>query len=163
MKYLTKINDLLTKSSTNLTDLQRDFITIYYKTNSFHQTKSLLNLSNEDAVFMMKDPLIQEYIYKLKIERQRQLFKGKMLSLEELGIYLSSRLIDVNLPLNDKFNNNEKLQASKLLIDIYKTLNNYTENPNLLMSQTNIKNELKIEKLEVKELKDLLTKLEEKE
>ena len=161
MTRITKINDMIKNENTILTDLQKDFIVIYHQTNSLNQTKNLLNLSVEDTTFLYKDPLVQTILKKLEIERQKKLFKKKMLSLEELGIYLSNHLIDIDIPLSEKFDNRERLEASRLLLDIHKTLNSYTENPNILMSQTNIKNELNIEKLDVSELKDILQKIEQ--
>lgn len=157
---MTKLNDKLRNLPTNLSNSQRDFITIFYQTNSLNMTKNLLNLSVDDVVFLYKDPLVRDILRKLEVERQKKLFKRKMLSLEELGIYLSNHLVDYDLPLSEKFDNKEKLDASKLLLDIHKTMNSYVENPNVLMSQTNIKNELNIEKLEVSELKELLSKLD---
>lgn len=157
---MTKINNKLKNLPTNLNDSQRDFITIFFQTNSLNMTRNLLNLSVEDCVLLYKDPLVRDTLRKLEIERQKKLFKNKMLSLEQLGIFLSNHLIDYDMPLSERFDNKEKIDATKLLLDIHKTMNSYVENPNILMSQTNIKNELNIEKLEVSELKEILSKLE---
>lgn len=151
---LQDIDDFLIQKKITLSPLQKDFLFIFFQTNSLTTTKNYLNISLEDVVKIYKDPLIQDILRILQLHRHREIFKMKMLNLEEIGSYLSNQLLDLNLGEADRLTPKEKLEATKLLLDVHTKLNNSIQNPIELDSYQIL--DMQLKNLSISTIKSLL-------
>ena len=131
-----------------------DFINIFYQNNDLRLTQQLLNIKPENLVNFYKDPRTNYIINILNKNKTKEIFKKKMMSLEELGSFLTNRILDTNTVEKDKFSTKDVLEASKVLIDIHKLINSYMEQPQMLNNYTVVQNQF--DNLSVNEIKDLL-------
>lgn len=138
----------------NFTETEHDFIEnmIQYKNVQFVSTV-LMNISLEEGVEIYKNYNVQAEIKRINLAMYARRFATKMADLNQLGGYLTSGLIDDNVPVADRWGPKEKLAASKLLINLNMIKRTAVDRPDVV-EVVEIQKDL--EKLSPNELKQLI-------
>lgn len=136
---------------------EQEFVITYFQTGSLAAVKTYLNISMEESFEMWKDPHIQEAIRQINLWRHRQIFKEKMLNLEQIGSLLSSYITGEYQPLEQQISPREKNEAIKLLLEVHSRLSRGVENPDTIFNM-NINLDQNVKDLSVKDIKNLLSK-----
>ena len=98
---------------------EKDFIEqmVQYRNVQFVSTV-LMNIPLEEGVEIYKSWKVQQEIKRINLAMYARRFATKMADLEQLGGYLTSGLIDDNVPVSERWGPKEKLTATKLLMNI---------------------------------------------
>ena len=97
----------------------------------------------------------QQEIRRINLAMYHRQFATKLLSLDEIGGYLSSLLLDINVASADRLRTSDKLKVVQMLIDLNKMKIEAMQNPDIIMAR-NIDKKLK--DLSIETIKDLLAK-----
>lgn len=138
-----------------LADIQKEFIKYYIEFKNIPLVAQFIGINEAEAVEIFKGYGVQEEIKRINRELYQKRFKNKMLSLDELGSYVSSLIVGEDTPLNEQLNKKEKLDATKLLLNIYELKNKAIENPADL-NYYDVSTEDEIKKLSLSSIKSLL-------
>ena len=103
----------------NFTDEEIDFVNymIQYKNVQF-VTTVLMNIPLEKGVELYKRYDILSEIKRINLAMYARRFATKMADLDQIGGFLTSGLIDDNVPIAERWGAKEKITASKLLINL---------------------------------------------
>lgn len=103
----------------NFTDTEKDFISqmVQYKNVQF-VSMVMLNIPLEEGVELYKSYNIQQEIKRINLAMYARRFATKMADLDQLGGFLTSGLIDENIPVSERWGPKEKLTATKMLINL---------------------------------------------
>ena len=134
----------------NLSDDEKNFIGIYCEFKSLELATLMSNLQNP-LNFFSSYPCQQE-IRRINVAMYHAQFANKLLSIEEIGGYLSSLLTD-NVPAGDRIGTVDKLKVAEKLIEINCLLHDGINNPKNIID-ANVQEELK--ELSVDSIKLLL-------
>ena len=75
----------------------------------------------------------QQEIRRINLAMYHQQFNTRMLTLDEIGGYLSSLIVDTFVPEGDKVKTMDKVRISQLIIDLHKLKDASLNDPNILM------------------------------
>ena len=150
-KYSLEIDPL---GKYNFSEKELDFIAymIQYRNVQF-VTTVLMNIPLEEGVEIYKSYNVQAEIKRINIAMYARRFATKMADLDQLGGYLTSGLIDENMPIAERWGPKEKLTAAKLLINL-NILKKKSLNSPQVVEVVEIQKDL--EKLSPNELKQLI-------
>ena len=137
----------------HFTEKQKKFIKFYLDFKSVASAAELANIDIDTAKEYFVSRSIQEEINRLSLAMYHRQFRTKMIGLDSIGGYLTSLLIDNNVPLVDRLKTTEKLQVVRMLIDLNKFKIESFINPEVLMTK-DIESELK--NLSIDSIKSLL-------
>ena len=143
----------------NFTDEQKEFIGLYCEFKNLNLAANLSNLGFENALVFYKTYECQQEIRRMNIAAIHQQFKTKMLSIEEIGSYLSSLIVD-NVPSGDRISSTEKVKVAEKLVYIHELLSKGFTNPQQIL-EADVDEELK--DLSLDALKRLLENNKSKE
>lgn len=132
---------------------QKKFIKFYLDFKSVASAAELADIDMNTAKEFFVSRSVQEEINRLSLAMYHRQFKTKMIGLDSIGGYLTSLLIDNNVPIVDRLKTTEKLQVIKMLIDLNKFKIESFINPEVLMTK-DIESELK--NLSIESIKTLL-------
>ena len=129
---------------------EKNFIYVFEKNNSLEKTSKQLNLPLENCTRIYSDPKVQEAIKFLRLQKHREIFNTKMMTLEDIGRYLSNAILDLSgeIPFRDK------LDATNLLINVHKTMNDIQKDPIEINSYNILSTQ--VQNLTVNDIKNLL-------
>lgn len=129
---------------------EKNFIYVFEKNNSLEKTSKQLNMPLENCTRVYSDPKIQEAIKFLRLQKHREIFNTKMMTLEDIGKYLSNAILDLSgeIPFRDK------LDATNLLINVHKTMNDIQKDPIEINSYNILSTQ--VQNLTVNDIKNLL-------
>ena len=115
-KYSLKVDP---EHKYNFTETEVDFIEqmVQYRNVQFVSTV-LLGLPLEEGVEIYKNYNVQSEIKRINIAMYARRFATKVADLNQIGGFLTSGLIDDNVPVAERWGPKEKLTASKLLMNI---------------------------------------------
>ena len=138
----------------NFTEQETDFISymIQYKNVQFVSTV-LMNIPLEEGVNIYKKYDVQQEIKRINLAMYARRFATKMADLDQLGGYLTSGLIDENVPVAERWSAKEKITASKLLMTLNMLKQKAVNKPEVV-EVVEIQKDL--EKLSPNELKQLI-------
>ena len=150
-KYSLAIDPL---NQYDFSDKEKDFISYMtqYKNVQFVSTV-LMNIPLQEGVAIYKSYKVQNEIKRISIALYVRRFATKMANINQLGGYLTSGLMDDNIPVADRWNAKEKLTATKLLINLNLLKQKGLEEPKVL-EVVDIQKDL--EKLNPNEIKQLI-------
>lgn len=112
-----------------LSDIQKEFVKYYIEFKNIPLVAQFIGIDEATAVDIFKGYGVQEEIKRINTELYRKRFNSKMISLSELGSYVSSLITGEDVPLSEQLNKKEKLDAAKILINIYELKNKAIDNP----------------------------------
>lgn len=137
----------------NMSETQKMFIKQYVDTKNISTAAYLAGIDNEVAKAYYIAYNSQLEIRRINMAMYQRQFKTKLLSLDEIGGYLSSLLTDSNVAEADRLKTTDKLRVAQMLIDLNVTKINALQNPELIIHK-DIDNQLK--SLSLSTIKDLL-------
>jgi len=124
----------------NFTDDEKTFIAIYCEFKNIELAALLSKINMEKALALFGSYGAQQEIRRINNAMYQQQFSKKMLTLEEIGGYLTSLITD-DVPTGDRVNSKDKIQISNILLKIHEMLNNSINDPKKIM-EVDIEEEL---------------------
>lgn len=143
----------------NLTLQQKEFIGLYCEFKNIRLAAMMSNLELEEAMALYSSYPCQQEIRRINLAMYQTQFANKLISLNELGGYLTSLLCDA-VPSGDKLSPSDKLKVAQLILDLNKTLK---ETPNEVKDIIDIPIDTQIKDLSIKSIKALLEANKNKE
>lgn len=137
----------------NMGDAQKSFIKYYVEFKNVPLASKMAGIEQEvgEAYFISYSSQNEiRRINKALIQRQ---FLAKMMSLDDIGGYLTSLITEDNVPLADRLKTREKLEVIKMLMDLNVMKSRCIENPSTL-NNSDLDREIK--ELSVDTIKQLL-------
>lgn len=150
-KYSLEIDPL---DKYNMSDEQRNFIYYYIQYRDLETAAKLSEIDMDTATEFIKAQSTQIEITRISMAQKYRQFGTRMLSLDEIGGFLSSLIVDVNVPIADRINTTEKVKVSKILMDLHKLKQESITKPDIIDCDPNI--DEKLENLSVNEIEKLL-------
>ena len=137
----------------SMSDAQKEFIKNYVEFKSIPMAAELsgIDLDTAKAYFLAWSS--QQAIRRINKAMYQRQFSHKLLTIDELGSYLSSLIEDEDVPLADRVKTTDKIKIAQMLIDLQLYKNQAIDNPDRLLD-LNIEGEIK--ELSVKSIKMLL-------
>lgn len=136
----------------NLTLQQKEFIGLYCEFKNIQLAAMMSNLELEEAMTLYSSYPCQQEIRRINLAMYQTQFANKLISLNELGGYLTSLLCDA-VPSGDKLSPSDKLKVAQLILDLNKTLK---ETPNEVKDIIDIPIDTQLKDLSIKSIKALL-------
>lgn len=138
----------------DFTEQEKDFISnmIQYRNVQFVSTV-LMNIPLEEGVNIYKKYDVQQEIKRINLAMYARRFATKMADLDQLGGYLTSGLVDENVPVTERWSAKEKITATKLLVTLNMLKQKAVNKPEIV-EVVEIQKDL--EKLSPNELKQLI-------
>lgn len=143
----------------NLTLQQKEFIGLYCEFKNIQLAAMMSNLELEEAMTLYSSYPCQQEIRRINLAMYQTQFANKLISLNELGGYLTSLLCDA-VPSGDKLSPSDKLKVAQLILELNKTLK---ETPNEVKDIVDIPIDTQIKDLSIKSIKALLEANKNKE
>lgn len=138
---------------------QKEFIRHYVQFKSIGTAAELAEIDNDTAKqYFVAWPTQQEIRRINRALYQRQ-FASKLVSLDEIGGYLTSLLTDENVPIGDQLKAQEKLKVASMLIELHKSKREAIIDPASIMS-TDL--DIQIKSLSVTTIQQLLAQTKTK-
>lgn len=137
----------------NMSDKQKNFIRNYVEFKSIPMSAELSGISLNMAKSYFVAWSTQQEIRRINRAMYQRQFSQKLLSIDELASYLSSLIVDENVPLADRVKTMDKVKIAQMLIDLQIYKNDAIKNPSNIIDK-NIETEIK--ELSVKSIKMLL-------
>ena len=136
-----------------MSDEQKKFIEYYVNFKSIMAAADFAGISPDQAKNYFVAYSTQQEIRRINRALYQRQFANKLITLDEIGGYLSSLLKD-EVPIADQIKSNEKIRVAQMIIDLntlkLEALNN---NPSSLMNKDL---EVELQNLSVKTIKNLL-------
>lgn len=137
----------------NMTPQQKEFIKQYCQWKSVATVCNILGITNEQGLEYYNMYSSQQEIRRINLAMYARQFNSKMVSLDQLGGYLTSLITDENVAMADRLSTKDKLSVVKLIMEITNMKKEAYENP-AVMDVIEVNSEL--EKLSVKSIKQLI-------
>ena len=141
------------KGKYRFTELQEKFILNFVQYKSVATAAEETGISMEEARECFQRFETQQEIRRLNSALYHRQFSTKLLNLDAIGGYLSSLLMDVNVPYADRLKTRDKLEVVNMLIKVNELKAESIINPTIIMSK-DISNEIK--ELSIETIQSLL-------
>lgn len=138
----------------NMSDIQKTFIKYYCEYHNISIAAELAGCDKEMAKQFYLSFSSQEEIKRINRAMYARQFSDKILSLDQIGSYLTNLITEGNLFEKDKLMQRDKLKVIELLIDLQKYKNECLNNPITVMNNNDIEDEVK--HLSIDTIKQLL-------
>lgn len=140
--------------SLKLSPEQKNFIEAYIQFKNIAVASELAGIEVDKGKELFAQHIVQMELIRINAAIYHRQFKTKMLSLDEIGGYLSALLTDNNVPYADRLRTNEKLAVVRTIIDLQKfKRESFIDTSNI----NNVDFSYAIKDLSVKTIKKLLT------
>lgn len=137
----------------SLSDEQKTFIRSYIEFKNLELAATSTGITLEKAMSYFVSYSSQQEIKRINRAMYQRQFSEKLLSLDEIGGYLSSLIQDINVPLSDRLKPIDKLRVAQMIIDLNLYKLDALNNPEILVVQ-DIEKEL--QNLSISSIKQLL-------
>ena len=138
----------------HMTETQKVFVKQYVEYKSVGIAAELAKIDKDTAMSYLTAYSSQEEIRRINRALYHRQFNNKVLSLDQLGGYLSSLLMDENVPIADRLSTRDKLRVVEMLIDLNKMKMESFSDPSILMAKDI---DIQIKSLSVATIQQLLT------
>lgn len=138
----------------------KKFVTIYLNTHNLSKTCDLLDMEMSEGKTYYNMFCVQQEIRRLSMAMYHHRFNTKMASLDEIGGFLTSMIMDYCVPDYNKATPKDKIAAARLIVDINKIKNQAIQDPNTFDV---IDVEAEIKDLSVNSIKALIKASEDKD
>lgn len=136
-----------------LPDAQKDFIKYYIDFKNVNTAADLAGIDMDLAKQYFKAYATQTEIRRINLALYHRQFSSKLVTIDQLGGYLSSLLTNQYVPLAEQLTTNEKLRVVDMLIRLNDMKNAGLANPDSIMT-ANI--DIQLKNLSVKTIQELL-------
>ena len=133
-------------------DVHKQFIYYYVQHRNVPLAAKLAGINENKGIELFREHAVREEIDRINIAMYARNFSTKMLSLEEIGAYLSAIATD-QVPDVDKLSTKDKIPVLKMLVDLNVLKKDGYDNPQVIEA---IEIEKDVEKLSVKAIKNLI-------
>ena len=137
----------------NMTKLKKDFVRHYIEFRNVNTAAELCGIDQDTAKQFFIDYAVQCEIRRINLALYQRQFASRLLTLDEIGGYLSSLLTNEFVPLAERLTTTEKLRVVDMIIKLNEMKKDGMNNPSNLMNQ-NIN--VQIKNLSVATIKQLL-------
>lgn len=137
----------------NLSTFHKDFIKYYIEFKNIPLASDLAGIDLELGKSLFVAYSTQEEIKRINKALYQRQFNAKMLTLDQIGGYLTSLITDENVPISDRLKSNEKLRVIQMIIDLLKFRNEAIDDPSLI---TNRNIESQVKSLSIETIRKLL-------
>lgn len=141
----------------NMCEGQKKFIEYYVQFKNVETAAELTGIDMDIAKQYFVSWNTQQEIRRINRALYHRQFNNKLLSLDEIGGYLTSLLTDENVPIGDQLKSRDKLAVAKMLIDLIELKKESFENPQVIMSK-NL--DVQIKNLSISTIQSLLNQNE---
>lgn len=145
--YTLKVDDKDPSNSYTFNDNEKLFISNWIEYKNVNIVSQIMNIDNDTILNYLNNYYINNEIKKLEEDITKKRLSQKILTLDELQSYLSSLIVDYNVPQNEKLSTKDKISAIKMLTEI-KELKAQTINGNNIINaipETDRLNELSVD------------------
>lgn len=143
----------------SMSDAQKTFIKRYCEFKSIPMAADLCQLDLDTAKSYFIAWSSQQEIRRINRAMYQRQFSHKLLSIDDIGSYLSSLITDENVPLADRVKTMDKVKIAQMLIDLQLYKKQAIDNPSNIID-VDIENEVK--QLSIQSIKMLLYQKKEK-
>lgn len=137
-----------------LSDEQKSFIQVYSQIKDLEETCDIIGIDTDLGKRYLNSFAAQQELRRIAMAQVHRQFACRMATLDEIGGYLTSLIIDYNVPKKDRLKNYEKIKAAKLLVDINNLKQNIIANPTLANNVIDVESEVK--DFDIKSIKKLI-------
>lgn len=113
---------------------ERKFIELYIEYKNLNIVSSIMLVPLEQLISYLNNYNIKQEIRRINRAQYHHQFKNKMLSLEEIGGYLTSLIMDDKVSETDKLSTRDKVSVAKTLIDIHKLKEESKQSPSVILN-----------------------------
>lgn len=143
----------------DLSDEQKTFIKLYVEHKNLATVAYFMDIKMDVAKSYLMSYYSQNEIRRINLAMYHRQFNTRMATLDEIGGYLTSVLID-NVPEADRLKPTEKLKVVQLLVDLNKLKMQSLEDPSIIMAKDI---DIQIKQLSVATIEQLLAQDKAKE
>lgn len=133
---------------------QKDFIRYYIDLKNVNAAADLAGIDLDTARMYFKAWSTQQEVRRINMAMYQRQFNNKVLSVDNLAGYLSSLIVDDNVPLHAQLKPMEKVSVAKMLLDLHALKSGAFENPTMIMAK---QLDIQIKNLSVTSIRQLLT------
>lgn len=126
----------------SMSEAQKLFIKYYTEYINIPLAASLAGIDKDTAANMFTMQSTEDEVRRINRARYLRRFNHKLLTIEQIGGWLSSLITDENVPQGDRLKTKDKLSVASMLISLNDMRRNAYDNPDIVMSQ-NIEEQLK--------------------
>lgn len=137
----------------NFNDIEKRFIHYYTKYKNIPLAANLSGIDNNIATDIFSTYAVEKEIRRINRALYLRQFNHKILTIEQLGGWLSSLITDENIPDADRLKTTDKLKVAQMLIDLNDYRRDAFNNPETIMS---IPIEEQLKDLSVETIKQLI-------
>lgn len=116
----------------HMLDDQKRFIKNYVQFKNIPLAAKLTEIDEVTATSYFMAYSSQQEIRRINLAMYHRQFDTKMVTIDEIGGYLTSLLTDENVPIADRLKTKDKLEVAKMIIDLNKLKANALEQPQIL-------------------------------
>ena len=113
--------------------LTKEFIRYYIEYRNINTAATFCHIENDEALELFSSYSVQQEIRRISRALYHRQFSKKMMSLTEIGGYLSSLIDDTEIPVADRLPTRDKLAVIRMLIDLNQLKIASTADPSMLM------------------------------
>ena len=136
-----------------MSEQQKEFIKHYVNFKSVATAAEICGIDMDIAKAYFVSFQSQAEIRRINLALYQRQFANKLLTLDEIGGYLTSLITDENVPLADQLKTIDKLKVISMLIDLNKTKIESLSNPTTIMAQDL---DIEIKNLSIQTIQQLL-------
>ena len=137
----------------HMSEQQKEFIKHYVNFKSVATAAEICGIDMDIAKAYFVSFQSQAEIRRINLALYQRQFANKLLTLDEIGGYLTSLITDENVPLADQLKTIDKLKVISMLIDLNKTKIESLSNPTTIMAQDL---DIEIKNLSIQTIQQLL-------
>ena len=115
-----------------LTGEQKKFIKCYDEFHSIPTAANMAGLSEEEGREFFFDPACKSERIRINKVRNYRKFSRRLLTIDEVGGYLTSLLLDEDVSAGDALTSKDKLQITKQIIELNKLKTEALSNPRII-------------------------------
>ncbi len=112
-----------------MSDQQKDFIRQFIQYNNVPIVCELLHMEEETARNYLLQISTQNELNRIKQARYQRQFANKLISIDQIGGYLTSILTDKDVPVYEQLSMKQRLKVSELLLKVNDMKNKALDNP----------------------------------
>ena len=116
----------------HMLDDQKEFIKNYVQFKNIPLAAELSGIDKQTATSYFMAYSTQQEIRRINLAMYHRQFNNKLLSIDEIGGWLTSVMVDEHVPIGERLKTKDKLEVAKMIIDLNKIKANALEKPQIL-------------------------------
>lgn len=116
----------------HMLDDQKLFIKNYVQFKNIPLAAELSGIDKQTATTYFMAYSTQQEIRRINLAMYHRQFSNKLMTIDEIGGWLTSVMVDENVPIIERLKTKDKLEVAKMIIDLNKLKANALEKPEIL-------------------------------